>query len=101
MPKVDLIDSIAFTLRRAPIRPTAKSNNPPIMCPSINGIHIEFIGAPVAVCIPASISETEIATPNHMIVFVKRPVRFSMYCPQKQRLTIIYLVNLFKKKKYY
>ena len=70
--------SIAFTLRRAPTNPVKNSSIPPIMCPSINGIQMESIGDEEASCIPASISETETATPNQITPFEKRPVRFSI-----------------------
>ena len=78
LPKVDLIVSIAFTRRRAPTNPVKNSNIPPIMCPSTNGSQMESIGDEEASCIPASISETETATPNQITPFEKRPVRFSI-----------------------
>ena len=81
LPKVDLMVSIAFTRRRAPTSPVKNSSIPPIMWPSINGSHMESIGAEVASCIPASISETDIATPNQITAFEKRPVRYSILCP--------------------
>ena len=69
---------IAFNLRRAPIRPTEKRRIPPIICPSIKGIQIDCTGAAEPSCIPAIISETEMATPNHITAFVKSPVRFAI-----------------------
>ena len=81
LPKVDLVVSIAFNLTRAPISPTKNSIIHPIRCPSTKGIQEELSVDMEAICIPASISETDIATPNHMTPFEKRPVRFSMICP--------------------
>ena len=78
LPKADLVVSIAVTLSFAPINPMKKSNIPPRMCPRTNGIHKESKDDAVAICMPASISETDIATPNHINAFVKIPVRFSI-----------------------
>ena len=81
LPKVDWMVSIAFNLTRAPISPTKNSMIPPMRCPSTNGIQEELSVDMEAICMPASISDTEIATPNHITPFEKRPVRFSILCP--------------------
>lgn len=88
LPKVDFMVSIAFNLMRAPISPVKNSNIPPMMCPRINGSQMVLIGAEEASCIPASISETEIATPNQMTAFEKSPVCSSIFCPLKSLFSI-------------
>ena len=83
MPKVDLMVSIAFNLRRAPISPVKNSSMPPMMWPRTKGSQMESRLFMEASCIPASISETEIATPNQITPFEKSPVRSSIFCPLK------------------
>ena len=78
LPNVDLVVSMAFKRTRAPMRPTKKSKMPPKMCPSTSGSQSESLAAAAPISIPASISETEMATPNQIIPLEKSPVRFSM-----------------------
>ena len=83
LPNDDVVVSMAFKRTRAPMRPTKKSKMPPKTCPSTSGSHSESAAEAAPISIPASISETEMATPNHIIPFAKSPVRFSMlasYC---------------------
>ena len=79
LPKVDLMVSIALSRTFAPISPVKNSSIPPIICPRINGTQMESIGEEEASCIPASISETETATPNHITAFENSPVRLSIF----------------------
>jgi len=79
--KVDSVISIAFIRTLAPMYPTKNSNIPPNICPSTTGSHNEDKVEAFPIPIPASISETEIATPNQITAFVKSPVRFSIVAP--------------------
>jgi len=78
LPKVDEVVSMAFSLTRAPIRPTKKSRTPPRRWPSSSGNNERLLSEAAPISMPASISETEMATPNQMIPFEKMLVRFSM-----------------------
>lgn len=79
--KVFVVISIAFVRNDAPMYPTRKSSIPPSMCPSISGSHDELIVDAFPIPIPASISDTDIATPNHIIAFVNKFVRFFILFP--------------------
>jgi hypothetical protein len=78
LPNEEAVVSIAFRRTRAPIRPTKNSKMPPSTCPRISGSQRDPGADAAPISIPASISETEMATPNQIIPFEKRPVRFSM-----------------------
>ena len=81
LPNVDEVISIAFSRMDAPMYPTKKRSIPPNMWPRISGNHSEDSDVVAPIPIPASISETEIATPNQIIAFDKSPVRFSILFP--------------------
>ena len=81
LPNVDCVVSIAFRRTRAPIRPTKKSSMPPKTWPRISGSQREPGADAAPISMPASISETDIATPNQIIPFEKRLVRFSILDP--------------------
>ena len=79
LPNVDVVVSMAFKRTRAPIRPTKKSIMPPKTCPRTSGSHNVFAADAAPISMPASISETEMATPNQIIPLEKSPVRFSIF----------------------